>query len=96
MPLSDSERRRLEASTHDLSSDDPRLALKAESGTVRHIAGAKVFLGSPVFASVLPLLLTGGEIRLPAVGVGVGGYLLCLSVPTRSSVTHHRPQDRAH
>lgn len=76
MPLSDSERRRLEALAHDLSSEDPRLALKLESGTMHHMVSVNVLLGSMVFAIGVAVLLIGVGIQFPP--VGVAGYLLML------------------
>jgi Protein of unknown function (DUF3040) len=92
MPLSDSERRRLEALAHDLSSDDPRLALKLGSGSAPHI-GMNVFLGSMIFAIGVIVLLVGVGIQAPA--VGVAGYLIMLG-GAYWAVSHHQPRNRAH
>ena len=59
---------------HDLSSDDLRLALKLESGTLHHMISLNVFLGSMILAIGIAVLLVGVGLRLPP--VGVAGYLL--------------------
>ena len=93
MPLSDSERRRLEALAHDLSSDDPRLALKLGSRAAHHMISINIFLGSLIFSIGVIVLLVGVGIQAPP--VGVAGYLIMLG-GAYWAFSHRQPRNRAH
>ena len=93
MPLSDSERRRLEALADDLSADDPRLALKLGSGSAHHMVGMNALLGSMIVAAGIIVLLIGVGIQAPP--VGVAGYLIMLG-GAYWAVSQHQRRDRTH
>jgi hypothetical protein len=72
MPLSDRERKQLEELEADLAADDPQLAQRLSSGSVR--LRAKAYLGLVLCLIGLIVLITGVSTQL--VVVGVGGFLL--------------------
>lgn len=72
MPLSDRERKQLEELEADLAADDPQLAQRLSSGTVR--LHAKAYLGLVLCLIGLIVLITGVSTQL--IVVGVGGFLL--------------------
>ncbi len=72
MPLSDRERKQLEELEADLAADDPQLAERLSSGSVR--LKAKGYFGLLLCLLGLAVLITGVSTQL--IVVGVGGFLL--------------------
>lgn len=93
MPLSDSERRRLEALERDIDSEDPRLALKMQYGSGRIKISADTFLGSMTIAIGVVVLLIGVAVHLTI--VGVTGFLL-MYAGTYWIVSRRPPHFRSH
>jgi Protein of unknown function (DUF3040) len=86
MPLSDRERKQLEQLEADLAANDPQLAQRLSSGSVR--LRAKAYVGLILCLIGLILLITGVSTQLIVVGVGgflamgAGAYLALGSRPT--------------
>lgn len=74
MPLSDRERKQLEELEADLAADDPQLAQRLSSGSLRFRFKAGMYFGALAFLIGLVLLITG--ISTQIIVVGVGGFLL--------------------
>lgn len=89
MPLSDRERKQLEELEADLAADDPQLAQRLSSGSVRFRFRAKTYLGLVLCLLGLVLLITGVSTQIIVVGVsgfllmGAGTYLILGSHPLR-------------
>jgi hypothetical protein len=71
MPLSDRERKQLEELEADLAANDPQLAQRLSSGSVR--LRGKAYVGLVLCLLGLILLITGVSTQL--IFVGVGGFL---------------------
>jgi hypothetical protein len=82
MPLSDRERKQLEELEADLTADDPQLAQRLSSGSIRFKFKAGTYFGALIFLIGLALLITGVSTQIIVVGVsgfllmGAGTYLL--------------------
>jgi hypothetical protein len=74
MPLSDRERKQLEELEADLAADDPQLAERLSSGSIKFRFRAKAYLGLVLCLIGLVVLITGVSTQL--IVVGVGGFLL--------------------
>lgn len=74
MPLSDRERKQLEELEADLAADDPQLAQRLSSGSLRSKFSAHTYFGALVCLIGMAVLITGVSTQL--VVVGVGGFLL--------------------
>lgn len=89
MPLSDRERKKLEELEADLAADDPQLAQKLSSGSLRSAFSAHTYLGALVSLIGMAVLITGIGTQLVVVGVGgfllmgAGTYLVMASRPLR-------------
>lgn len=69
MPMSDDERKLLEELDRDLTADDPKLAQKMESGSVRQKSWIRAWFGFMTAAAGLFLLVFG--IAAEAIVVGI-------------------------
>jgi len=74
MPLSDRERKQLEELEADLAADDPQLAQRLSSGSLRSRFRARMYFGVFVCLIGMAVLITGVSTQL--IVVGVGGFLL--------------------
>jgi hypothetical protein len=89
MPLSDRERKQLEELEADLAADDPQLAQRLSSGSVRFRLKARTYFGALVCLIGLVALITGVSTQFIVVGVsgflvmGAGTYLLMGTHPIR-------------
>jgi hypothetical protein len=96
MPLSDRERKKLEELEADLAADDPQLAQRLSSGSIRFRFTASTYFGALAFLIGLVLLITGVSTQIIVVGVGgfllmgAGTYLLLGTHPLR----RRRPQNK--
>ncbi len=74
MPLSDRERKQLEELEADLAADDPRLAQRLSSGSLKSRLKARMSIGALVCLIGLVVLIAGVSTQI--VVVGVGGFLV--------------------
>ena len=74
MPLSDRERKQLEELEADLAADDPQLAQRLSTGSIRFRFKAGTYFGTLVCLIGLALLITGVSTQI--IALGVGGFLL--------------------
>jgi hypothetical protein len=74
MPLSDEERKVLDALEQDLATDDPRLAQELSSGAVQNRFRPRTYFAAIACLIGVVLLISG--IAAQAIVVGVGGFLL--------------------
>jgi hypothetical protein len=74
MPMSDGERKQLEALELDLAAADPRLAHELVSGSLKHRFRAGTSFGAMASLAGIVLLIAG--ISTQIIVLGVGGFLL--------------------
>ncbi len=97
MPLSDRERKQLEELEADLAADDPQLAQKLSSGSIRFRFKAGTYFGTLICLIGLALLITGVSTQIIVVGVGgfllmgAGTYLLMSTHPLQLHRRHREP-----
>lgn len=93
MPLSDSERKRLQELEDELGEQDPRLALKLSTSPGRFAFGHKGALGLTVAILGVIVVLVGVAFQLTIVGV-VG--FAAMIVGTNLILSDRRPDNRHH
>lgn len=74
MPLSDKERKVLDALEQDLATDDPRLAQELSSGSLQNRFRPRTYFAAIACLIGVVLLIAG--IAAQAIAVGVAGFLL--------------------
>ena len=72
--MSDRERKQLEELEADLTADDPQLAQRLSSGSIRFKFKAGTYFGALACLIGLVLLITGVSTQI--IALGVGGFLL--------------------